>query len=81
MGKTKTGTEEKIKKILAKHLAIPAPQIKETDSFTSDLNADPTDLSEALEEVYATFAIEEHRTNFDKVRELIDYVKDHLDEI
>lgn len=77
----KKTTEQKIKEILGKHLAIPAEEIGNKDSFTHDLNADPRDLAEAFEEVYAVFKIEEHRTGFSTVAELVDYVKDHLDEL
>lgn len=74
-------TRERVKKILVKHLAIPAKEITDEASFAADLNADPQALEDAYEEIYATFSIEEHRTNFEKVRELVDYVKDHLDEL
>jgi len=48
---SKNETENRVKNILGKHLAIPGGKIRETDLFRDDLNADPTDLSEALEEV------------------------------
>ena len=77
----KNNTKHKVKKTLSKHLAVPAKEIKDGDSFAKDLNADPQDLSEAFEEIYAIFEIEEHRTNFDTVADLIEYVKDHIDEL
>lgn len=73
-------TEEKIKKILSRSLGVTKKELADGASFESDLNADPIELKEAISQVFEEFGVEEER-KFKTVGELINFIKDHLDEI
>lgn len=76
-----TKTEVRIKKILSESLGLEESRLHNNASFTTDLNTDPVELSEAIHKLYDEFEIEEERTKFDTVGELVDFIKDNLDEI
>jgi len=73
-------TEREVKQILSRSLGVTKEELVDGASFESDLNIAPTELKEAISQVFKKFGVEEER-GFKTVGELIDFVKDHLDEI
>ncbi len=73
-------TEKKIKKILSETLGLAKGELKESASFEADLNVGSTELKETISRVFEEFKVEESRT-FKTVGELIDFIKDYLDEL
>lgn len=81
-------TEEKIKKILSRSLGVKRNELVNEASFESDLNIGPVELKETIGRVFEEFGMEtellptpQEEPRFKTVGELIDFVKDHLDEI
>lgn len=86
--RTKNRTEETIKELLSRTLGVRKKELTSEASFESDLNIGPAELREAISKVFEKFAIEtesahgtQKEPGFKTVGELIDFVKDHLDEI
>lgn len=73
-------TEEKIKQVLSRFLGVGKRELVGGASFESDLNIGPIELKEAVNQVFKEFGIEEEH-KFKTVGELINFIKDHLDEI
>jgi acyl carrier protein len=74
-------TETQIKKILSSSLGLEEERLHNNASFTTDLNTDPLELNEAVRKLYEEFKIEDEKTTFNTVGELVNFIKDHLDEI
>jgi acyl carrier protein len=74
-------TETQIKKILSSSLGLEEERLHNNASFTTDLNTDPLELNEAIRKLYEEFKIEDEKTTFNTVGELVNFIKDHLDEI
>lgn len=73
-------TEEKIKRILSRSFGVTKGELVNDAFFESDLNIDPIELKEGINQVFEEFGIGEER-KFKTVGELINFIKDHLDEI
>ena len=81
-------TEEKIKQILRSSLGVAKEELVRDASFEIDLNIGPIELKEGIARVFEEFGLEidsssspREQPNFKTVGELIDFIKDHLDEI
>lgn len=81
-------TEKKIKRILSRSLGVTKKELVNGASFESDLNIGPIELREAINRVFEEFRVEVGSTGslhegpkFKTVGELVDFIKDHLDEI
>lgn len=73
-------TEERIKQILSRSLGVTKEELINSASFESDLNIALVELKEAISRVFEEFGVEEEH-EFKTVGELIDFIKDYLDEI
>lgn len=74
---------EKVKKIIVEHLAVPYEKVEDTASFSEDLGADSLDAMDLLMAVNEEFNIRIPPEQMDfilLVRDLTDRVKKELDE-
>ncbi len=74
---------EKMKEIIAEQLNVDESEIELTSNFKEDLGADSLDLFElvmALEEEYDVEIPSEELENIATVEDVIEYLKDHVEE-
>jgi N utilization substance protein B len=74
-------TEEKIKKLLSENLEVDEEKLRRETSFSADLNSDPAELEDVFQKAFGEFEIEGDVPEFGTVGQLIDFIKDYLDEI
>ncbi len=73
-------SEEKVKQIIIDQLGVNAEEVTDEASFIDDLGADSLDTVElvmALEEEFDIEIPDEDAEKITKVKEAIDYVKEH----
>ncbi len=75
------GTEERVKRILAASLGVSKEELSNEKAFAADLNADPAELEDTFRRIFKELEIEETKYTFETVGQLIEFVKDYLDEI
>jgi len=79
--KENESTEQKIKRMLSGLLGTDKKELRREASFTDDLNTDPTDLEDAFQAILREFGIDDKKRTFETVGQLIDFVKDYLNEL
>lgn len=73
-------SEEKVKQIIVDQLGVNAEEVTDEASFIDDLGADSLDTVElvmALEEEFDIEIPDEDAEKITKVKEAVDYVKEH----
>ncbi len=74
-------TEQRVKTIIAQHLEIPLPDVKNTASFIDDLGADSLAIVElvlAFEEEFELDIPDEETERIRTVQDAVDYIAAHV---
>lgn len=73
--------EQRVKRVIAEHLAVAEANVQDTSRLVEDLGADSLDRVElcmALEEEFEFEVPDEQAEKLETVQQVLDYIKEHV---